>query len=131
MPQRRLAATRLILLLFGLVQVAVGVVGFVSSGTLSMGTGKGTALSEGLLAVISLSAVNTGLVYVSGAVLGWHWFPLFAIVARTIMGGGLLALIYSGKMPPDFASGAYFEFIGIAIILATLWWDERFAAHEL
>lgn len=135
MPQRRLSIAGWILLIFGIMQVSVGILGVFSPATqfamlgLEMVTGRQPSdHTEGLLSVVSLSAINTGLVYIFGAVRGWSWFPFYTIVARTVMGSGILALIAQGKIPSAFAGGAYFEFVGAAIILAALWWGGRTAA---
>ncbi|WP_176053129.1 hypothetical protein [Paraburkholderia caribensis] len=76
-----------------------------------------------LLVITSLAAINTGIVYVVGAVKKWSGFDVWAMIARFLMGSGLLALALSGLAPQAFIGAAAWEWIGAVLIGVSNRWD--------
>jgi hypothetical protein len=76
-----------------------------------------------LLVITSLAAINTGILYVVGAVMKWSGFDVWAMIARLIMGSGLLALALSGMAPQAFIGAAAWEWIGAVLIGISKRWD--------
>lgn len=69
-----------------------------------------------LLVITSLAAVNTGTLYVVGAVQSWPGFEVWAMIARFIMGSGLMVLALCGRAPHAFIGAAAWEWIGAVVI---------------
>lgn len=75
--------------------------------------------------LISVSAVNNGILHFIGAFRRWTIFPYYVIVSRIFMGMGLLRLAVSEVESAQFTAGAIFEFAGVLILIVSLLIDSR------
>ncbi|CAG9243786.1 hypothetical protein [Paraburkholderia caribensis] len=105
---------------FGAINPAAqaGMMGLLATGGQSLG-----GHTAELLVITSLAAVNTGTLYLVGAVKQWSGFVAWAMTARFIMGAGLLALVLSAQAPHAFIGAAAWEWLGAMIIGLSCRWD--------
>ena len=99
-----------VLLIFGVFALLGGFMGIIGLDTFTL---------------ISVSAVNNGILHFVGVFQKWQIFPYYAIVSRTLMGGGLLWLAASDVESDKLIAGAIFEFAGVIILIMSLLLDKR------
>lgn len=114
----------------GLLAVVMGIFGVVDPsaqarmmGLSSFDSTPTDAHTAALLAIVSLSAINTGTVYLVAAVKQWAGFAVWAVIARSIMACGLLALTLCGHAPHAFVGAAAWEWLGAVMIGVSNRWD--------
>lgn len=116
----------------GALALVMGVLGLVSPQTqLALMGFEAVAVRQpgdytlAVLAITSLAAINTALLYLVGAVKQWPGFCAWAVAARILMGTGLAALALSGRGPRAFIGAAIWEGVGAVLLAAASLWDQR------
>lgn len=115
---------------FGLLAVALGVVGLVSPDTMLalLGFEVLRARDPGdytkvYLAASSMAAVNMGVYYLLAAAADYRPFFLWTVPFRLLTFAVFTLLVVTGAAPARFVGVGIWEGIGAVVTGAALWWE--------
>jgi hypothetical protein len=117
---------------FGLLAVALGVVGLVSPDTMLallgfevLQTRDPGDYTEVYLAASSMAAVNMGVYYLLAAAADYRPFFLWTVPFRLLTFTVFTLLVVTGAAPARFIGVGIWEGVGAVVTGAALWWERR------